>query len=220
MITCERCGTPIPNGATNCPTCGTVAPISGIDYGQRPSSSISYEYSQGYGQQPYPPQQPDYLSQPYSQSPGYAPQTGYPQQFGYAPQPNYPPQPGYGQAPFSAVNVNVSTVAPNAGRSGSGALVAEILLNIFLGVYGVGWLIAGETTAGVILLICSVLLYWPAVILSTIFTFGLGLVCIVPLEIGLIILNAILLNNTLKRNAQVVIVQTAITQQPTFYPRQ
>jgi hypothetical protein len=105
-----------------------------------------------------------------------------------------------------------------------------VLLNIFLGIYGVGWLMAGETTPGIILLICSLLIYWPTVIFGTIFTLGTDLICVIPLEIGFIILNAVLLNNALKRKAQVVVVQTAIVQQPMvqppmvqqppFYPRQ
>ncbi len=190
----------------------------------------------GYPLQPaYPPQAAGYPPQPaYSpQAAGYPPQPAYPPQAaGYFPQPAYPPQPGYGQPPaVSAVSVNVSTDGSGgAGRSGSGAVLVEVLLNIFLGIYGVGWLMAGETTPGIILLICSLLIYWPTVIFGTIFTLGTDLICVIPLEIGLIILNAVLLNNSLKRKAQVVVVQTAIVQQPMvqppivqqppFYPRQ
>src|SRR5713226_5695682 len=54
-------------------------------------------------------------------------------------------------------------------------LVVEILLNLFLSLYGVGWLMAGEITVGVILLIGSLILYWPALIFGIIFTFGLGI---------------------------------------------
>ena len=68
---------------------------------------------------------------------------------------------------------------------------------------------SGETTIGVILLICTFVLYWPIMLLGIIFTLGLGLFCLGPLAIGAIILNAILLNNTLKQKAaQVVMMQS------------
>jgi len=214
MITCERCGKEMSDNAAICPSCGTVSSISRpapVHYDQNPPSSVAYEYSQGFGQQSvYAPQ----TGSPSSSRPDYPPQASYPSppvypqqqmplaQQGYAPQVGYPPV---------AVNVNVVTpiatpVVSPASRSNSGALVVEVLLNFFLGVYGVGWLMAGETTTGIILLICSLVLYWPTVVLGAIFTFGLGLACIGPLAIGALILNVILLNNALKRKAALYMV--------------
>jgi hypothetical protein len=86
-----------------------------------------------------------------------------------------------------------------------GALVAEIILSLF-GLFGIGWLMAGETTVGLILLICSIIIYWPVMILGTIFTFGFGLLCLGPLAIAAIIVNIILLNNVLNRKAAKFIV--------------
>ena len=86
-----------------------------------------------------------------------------------------------------------------------GALVVEIILSLF-GIFGVGWLMAKETTVGTILLICSFFIYWPILILGTIFTFGLGLLCLGPLTIGAIILNALLLNSNLNRKATEFVV--------------
>lgn len=86
-----------------------------------------------------------------------------------------------------------------------GALVAEIILSLF-GLFGIGWLMAGETTVGVILLICSVIIYWPIMILGTIFTFGIGLLCLGPIAIAAIIVNIILLNNVLNRKAAKFVV--------------
>jgi hypothetical protein len=80
-------------------------------------------------------------------------------------------------------------------------LVVEILLNLFLSLYGVGWLMAGERVIGVLLLIGSLLVYWPALILGIIFTSGLGIFSFGALALGLIILNAVLLNNYLNRKA-------------------
>jgi hypothetical protein len=94
-----------------------------------------------------------------------------------------------------------------ASPGNPGAIVTEVLLNVFLGIYGVGWLMAGETTTGIILLICSILLYWPIMILGTIFTVGLGLICLVPLAIVALIINPILLSNAIKRKTAYILVQ-------------
>ena len=116
-----------------------------------------------------------------------------------------------------AVNVVVTNNAP-VTNTDSGPLIAEVLLSLFLGIYGVGWLMAGETTTGIVLLVCTFLVYYPVVILGTILTLGIGLLCIGPLAIAAIIVNAILLNNVLKRKAsQVIMVQT---QMPPQYPPQ
>src|SRR5207237_3491012 len=135
------------------------------------------------------------------------PQQAYPppQQPAYMPPPqaNY----GYGQ-PYGAppmyqgpVQVNIIHNQPVAGNTSSTPVLVEVLLSLFLGIYGVGWLMAGETTTGVILLICSFVVYWPLVIMIAVFTLGFGLFCDVPMAIGAIILNAVVLNNTLNLNA-------------------
>lgn len=169
-----------------------------------PEPAYGYQQQQNY----MPPPQPGY---------GYVPpQQGYmpPPQPGYVyvqPQQVYivSPQPGYGyvQPMYQPGGVNV-TVVNSANSTSSSAVVVEVLLNIFLGLFGVGWLMARETTIGVVLLVCSYLVYWPLFAVISIFTFGVGLLCLVPLHIGLLILNPILLNNAMKRKAaQVVMMQ-------------
>ena len=206
MITCENCGTAMPDAAVICPSCGSTTSFARSSQ-TPPSQYEQSSYNQGYGSsQSYNPQSgPIYSPQP---GPGYAPQPNP----GYAPQPGYgvpynAPQMMYAPQPQVAINVNMASAAPVASSGNSGAVVAEVLLNIFLGIYGVGWLMAGETTVGIILLICSIVLYWPIVVLVSIFTFGLGLFCFGPLAIGGLILNAILLNNTIKRKTTMVVVQ-------------
>ena len=54
---------------------------------------------------------------------------------------------------------------------------------------------------GVILLIGSFVVYWPALIFGILFTFGLGIFSFGALALGLVLLNAILLNNYLNRKA-------------------
>ena len=83
----------------------------------------------------------------------------------------------------------------------NGALLKEIILSL-LGIFGIGWLLAGETTVGIVLLVASFLLYWPIMLLGTFFTGGLGLICLGPLAISVIIVNALLLNATLNRKAK------------------
>jgi hypothetical protein len=75
--------------------------------------------------------------------------------------------------------------------SRTAAIVVETILDLF-GIYGVGWLIAGETTTGIILLVAS-FLWWSVAVLITIFTVGIGLICIVPLDLIFLLLSVILL---------------------------
>jgi hypothetical protein len=77
----------------------------------------------------------------------------------------------------------------NASRTA--AIIAEVILDLF-GIYGVGWLIAGETTVGIILLVAS-FVWWPIAVLGTIFTAGLGVLCIVPLNIIFLLVSVIML---------------------------
>lgn len=189
---CKRCGNEMPDNATICPICGTSTRQPATNYyGSFPPSQ---SYEQGYT--------PDY--NPYYE----APSTANP--------PNYipPPQQNYGYSSYQAHAsyqpgpVNIIINNPPRGPVNEGALVAEIIFSLF-GIFGIGWLMAGETTIGTILLISSFFLYWPLLILGTIFTLGLGLICLGPLAIAGIIINAILLNNVIKRkNAQYIFVQT------------
>ncbi len=228
-MNCENCGRVMSDNAVICPNCGTATPASM----PKPDQPRYTPPQQGYvAQQPgyppqqsqpgympqqagYPPQQPGYMPQ----QPGYPPQQsqpGYmPQQPGYPPpQQGYmPPQQNYGypqqqQPPmYPQQGVNV-TVVNNASTKNNTPLIIEILFSLF-GIYGVGWLMAGETTTGVILLICSFVVYWPLLVLIAVFTFGFGLACDFPLAIAAIIVNAILLNGALNRRAtQITMVQT------------
>jgi len=89
------------------------------------------------------------------------------------------------------------------------ALVVEIILSLF-GLFGVGWLMARENAIGATLLVGSIFIYWPIVILGTIFTLGFGWICLGPFAIGAIILNILLLNKVLDRQS----TQYIIASQP------
>ncbi|GHO43186.1 zinc ribbon domain-containing protein [Ktedonospora formicarum] len=85
-------------------------------------------------------------------------------------------------------------------RPTNNSLLIEVILSLF-GIFGIGWLNAGQTTIGLLLLLGSIFIYWPFMILGTIFTLGLGLICLGPLAILAIIINSILLNSFLNRQA-------------------
>lgn len=195
MTTCERCGREMPTNIAICPSCGTItATARGANTSYSPYSQGTHrdesargEYGQGYAQQQFqdrPPMQQAYVP----------PQE---QNFSYGPTPNaqqmYPP---------GVININIvnPVYAGPVPQKNSTPLIVEILLSTF-GIYGIGWLMAGETTAGVVLLICSFFVYLPIFVLGVIFTLGLGFFCLGPLAIGAIILNAVLLNSALNRKA-------------------
>lgn len=194
---CERCGKEMADNALICPYCGTATSVARA-FTQTPQAPTHY----GSSPQQIPPYQ-----QGYSPQPGAAGQPGY----GYGvPVPPHPPSYAPAQAPVN-YPPGFTIVQKNTG-----ALIAELILSLF-GVFGVGWLMAGETTVGVILLICSVFLYWPFVILGTILTLGIGLICIGPLAIGAIVVNVILLNSTLDRKATpFVIVPPPVSPPPQY----
>ena len=184
MMTCERCGKELPDNVAICPNCGTVTSMAS---GRAQPPTQHGPYSGGHVDAP--------------------PMHGYAPRQEYAPPPYSPPQQNYGHGQpyntplmYQPAVVNVNIINTNS----STPVVVEVLLSIFLGIYGVGWLMAGETAVGVILLICSFVLYIPLFIISVFiafFTFGLSLCFTGPLAIGAIVLNAVLLNNRLKRKA-------------------
>ncbi len=82
--------------------------------------------------------------------------------------------------------------APTFPQVTVSALLIEILFNC-LGLYGVGWLLSGNTTVGALLLVGSLVL-WPLMGLCIILTMGLALLFVAPLALGLIVCNAVLLS--------------------------
>lgn len=201
---CERCGKEVSANSAICPSCGTVVQSSAT-YGQYSSSGFDDVqptpiYDQGIPPQPDlwpPPPEPGMYYPPPRQDAGY--------------RPAFNPNTSYQAGAINVTVVNNFTASPS--NTNSGALLAEIFLSLF-GVYGIGWIIAGETTTGIVLLICSFVLIWPLALMIAVFTLGFGIVfCDLPLAIGFIVLNAILLNNVINRKARPVSYTTFQTQQ-------
>lgn len=79
-------------------------------------------------------------------------------------------------------------------------LVVEVLLSLCLGIYGVGWLLAGRIMTGVLLFIGSFLFYLPLFVVTLIFainTRGVSLLYTIPLMLGAVLINAFILRRKL-----------------------
>src|SRR6266487_1825766 len=205
---CERCGKEISANTAICPSCGTVV---------QPPTTYGQYSSKEYGDdQPIPTYDHGISPQVDFEAPHSAIYSSPPKQdFGYGPSYN-------ARTAYQPGTINVTVVNnfnTSSSKNNSGALLAEIFLSLF-GVYGVGWIIAGETTIGVVLLVCSFVLIWPLAIMIAIFTLGFGIFfCDLPLAVGFIVLNAVLLNNALHRKARLASYSTVQTQQE-MPPRQ
>lgn len=82
-------------------------------------------------------------------------------------------------------------------------LIVEVLLSLFTGIFGVGWLLIGKKRTGTILLTSSLIFYLPLLILSyglAYFSYGLSLLCTGPFTIAAVLLNAFILHKTRRRN--------------------
>jgi hypothetical protein len=196
MATCESCGQTVSESALRCPSCG--APLAS------PSSTnpASYAHSDDLaGFEAYTPEPHLVSDRPYripTPGPGWERQEPPDDDFPDAGQDetgdtNNGKARTYRLADTSIHLFNSTLATP---------LLIEILLSLFLGIFGVGWLLAGEIPTGILLLAGSFLIYLPLVVVSFILAItsvGLSLLCTGPLAIGVVCLNAFLLQNRLKR---------------------
>lgn len=105
----------------------------------------------------------------------------------YPPAAPYPPAPAYAPVPPMA-----------APRSNSGvAIVLEVIAGLF-GFFGIGWLISGYTTTGLLLLVGGII--WDVVGgLLSVTTLGFGFLCMGVVNIIVVVVSAIALNNRVNR---------------------
>ena len=179
---CERCGHEIIGNSSSvlCPVCGTV-----IRKHARAQSSGSYvQSSQNYaGEQSVSPPGDSSTSQTTSQPHAHFNSMGS----------------EYVARSFHATDaINAPAMTGFSSASYDKALMIEFILSL-LGIFGIGWLLAGEMVIGILLLACSILIYWPMMILGTLFTLGFGLMCLGPLAVSCVICNTLLLNFCLRR---------------------
>ncbi len=219
MVSCERCGTALPEDAVNagvCPTCGaTLSSHPGDDRPDTPASGGLQERGHNrfstpgfetYIPGPRPLSDRMYTSYAASNKEGSLPSEE--EGRGAKDTPDQPP-PSTPSAPFNPDYRHTFRFSDFSTRifntTLTGPEIVEALLSLFLGIYGVGWLLAGEVPVGILLLIGSVLLYLPLVVVSFILaiaTVGLSLLCTGPLAIGAICLNLFLLHNRVKRRQE------------------
>lgn len=112
---------------------------------------------------------------------------------GYNASEAYPPPPGYA----SASAYGIPPMAAHVPRPSSGPIIAEVLLGL-VGIFGVGWLAAGKTRTGLLLLAASIV-WWIAAGATALHTVGVGCCGVVPLNILFIVLSAAMLNNAMRR---------------------
>ena len=187
MITCERCGNVMPNSSLLCLVCGTLSVFSKPDI-HTPTRNEP-------GSVPFPipgDRQEEYEQRIYNPQPGYAP---------FADEKLYNPS----SAPHPTLTSHIATtpINPDTPSIKKGALFVEVALNLCLGLFGIGWLVAGETITGLVLLACSIILYWPILLigffLNFLFSIGPGLYGLILLAISVMSLNVILLRKTIMR---------------------
>src|SRR6266536_888503 len=131
---CERCGKEISANTAICPSCGTVV---------QPPTTYGQYSSKEYGDdQPIPTYDHGISPQVDFEAPHSAIYSSPPKQdFGYGPSYN-------ARTAYQPGTINVTVVNnfnTSSSKNNSGVLLAEIFLSLF-GVYGVGWIIAGETS--------------------------------------------------------------------------
>jgi hypothetical protein len=87
------------------------------------------------------------------------------------------------------------------------ALLVEIVLSLFAGIFGVGWLLVGNKRTGTFLLVSSLIFYAPLLIVSYALaysSYGISILCTGPFITGAVALNAFVLHKTMqyKRRAR------------------
>ncbi len=103
----------------------------------------------------------------------------------------YGPPPAPVPMPYPAYQ-HSAVVVRGAGANGAAVAVEAILA--FFGFYGVGWLMAGEVTTGVLLMLGGFV--WDVVaFVLMVATLGIGTLCVVPLHLAFLALSAALLAN-------------------------
>ena len=105
-----------------------------------------------------------------------------------------PSPPGYAPAaPFPGM----VTAAQVKQSPSSGPVIVEVILGLF-GIFGVGWLAAGKTPIGLILLVLSAA-WWVVSAFAAVHTVFVGCCGIIPLNLVFVAVSASMLHNAMRR---------------------
>lgn len=88
---------------------------------------------------------------------------------------------------------------PQRPRSGTAPVVIEAV-GAFFGIFGLGWLMTGRNTTGILLLLGG--LVWDVIGLGLI-TSGVGACCFLPVHVVFIALTTVLLSNHIRRSGYI-----------------
>jgi len=87
-----------------------------------------------------------------------------------------------------------------APKDKSMVIILELLPGL-LGFAGFGWIYAGQTTTGILILIGNMVVVWVLGVITAL-TGGLGLLCLCPVEIGIVAISAFMVNDYTNKNPQ------------------
>ena len=211
MIVCTRCGKEFAEQRTTCPSCGTSleeaqsspgteAITLPVTPGQKSAKLFPFDYLFD----EYIPQLAPIYDRNYAARP--APPVDTPLQKAPAPEQE--------KAPGATLIDNPPEIpAPQAFRerffpiNTKRSLLVEVVLSLFTGIFGVGWLLIGKRRIGIFLLVTSLIFYVPLLVVSyglAYSSYGLSILCTGPFITGAVALNAFILYKTMqyKRRAQ------------------
>lgn len=117
-----------------------------------------------------------------------------------APSPAYLPETPVEPAPTFAreTPAKPAPVYPTTKKERGIALILEILPGLF-GFLGIGWIYAGNLTVGLIALV-AFLMFVAIEVVIAIVTLGFGACCLLPLNIIIVAVSALLLNNYIQQH--------------------
>ncbi len=193
MTVCTHCGKEIMEQRTSCPSCGIALFENQISSETIANSAL--------------PVQKNTKTFPFdSLYEEYIPQLAPLYERNYAARPIKPPDTSSQKTSAAIPNDSIPTPLTFTERffhvNTNAPLIIEVLLSLFTGIFGVGWLLIGKKRAGTLLLATSLIFYLPLLILSYVlayFSYGLSILCTGPFAIAAVLLNAFLLHRTIQR---------------------
>lgn len=211
MLVCAQCGKEFAEQRTNCPSCGTSLPGAPISPGTEAITGPIAPVGKSVKPLPFDSLYEEYIPQlapTYDRN--YAARSARPVEATSLKAPGAEQE----KAPSATLIDNPPDMpAPLTFRerffpiNTKRSLMLEITLSLFLGIFGVGWLLIGKKRTGTFLLVSSLIFYAPLLVISYALaysSYGLSILCTGPFIVGAVALNAFILHKTMqyKRHTQ------------------